>query len=48
MPDPDYSSIGPLDAAAGKEAWPMIGLILLDMAVVVAAVWIVGSIANAL
>ena len=45
---PGYSSIGQLDATAGKEAWPLIGLILLAMAVTVAALWIVGSIANSL
>jgi hypothetical protein len=48
MPDADYSSIGPLDAAAQKEAWSLIGLVILDMIVVVAAVWIVGTIANSL
>jgi hypothetical protein len=48
MPDADYSSIGPLDAAAQKEAWSLIGLVILDMIVVVAAVWIVGTIANSM
>jgi hypothetical protein len=46
MPDADYSSIGPLDAAAQKEAWSLIGLVILDMIVVAAAVWIIGTIAN--
>ena len=45
---PGYSSIGPLDATASKEAWPLIALALLVMAVTTAALWIVGNIANAL
>ena len=45
---PGYSSIGPLDAVASKEAWPLIGLILLVMAVTGAALWVVGNIGNAL
>jgi hypothetical protein len=46
MPDQDYSSIHPLDAAASKEAGSLIGYILLDMIVVVVMLWIIGTIAN--
>jgi hypothetical protein len=46
MADQDYSSIQPLDAAASKEANPLIGYIFLDMIVVVVMLWIVGTIAN--
>jgi hypothetical protein len=35
-----------LDAQCGKEAWPLIGLFALDLAVVVAALYIVGELAN--
>jgi hypothetical protein len=43
----DYSSIVPLNDTARKEAWPLIGLFLLDMLVTVVVVYIVGAIANA-
>ena len=46
MPDQDYSSIHPLDAAASKEAGSLIGYIILDMIVVVVMLWIIGTIAN--
>jgi hypothetical protein len=46
MADQDYSSIQPLDATASKEAWPLIGNILIDMIAVVVMLWIVGTIAN--
>jgi hypothetical protein len=48
MADADYSSIGPLDATAQKEAMPLLGYIILDMVVTVAAMWIVGQVANML
>jgi hypothetical protein len=35
-----------LDAQSGKEAWPLIGLILLDLAVAVALIYIAGELAN--
>ena len=44
----NYTSIGPLDKTAAKEAWPLIGLILLTMVVTSAALWVAGNIANAL
>lgn len=37
-----------LDAQAGKEAWPLIGLFLLDLVVVGVALYIVGELANSL
>ena len=40
--------IDKLDAACTKEAWPLIGLFVLDMIVVAVAVYIVGEIANSL
>jgi hypothetical protein len=40
--------ISKLDSAATGEAWPLIGLILLDMAVTFAGLYIVGEIANRL
>lgn len=40
--------IDKLDATCGEEAWPLIGLFILDMIVVAAAVYIVGEIANSL
>jgi len=46
MADQDYSSIQPLNAAASKEAGPLIGYIFLDMIVVVVMLWIIGTIAN--
>ena len=45
---PVYNSIGPLNATASKEAWPLIGFVLLAMAVTCVALWVVGSVANAL
>ena len=44
----DHSSIGPLNATAQKEGLNLTGLILLVMVVVVVALYITGSIANAL
>jgi len=37
-----------LDAECTKEAWPLIGLYLLDLAVVAVAVFILGELANSL
>lgn len=37
-----------LDAECGKEAWPLIGLYLLDIIVVTIALYIVGALANSL
>jgi hypothetical protein len=37
-----------LDAECGKEAWPLIGLFLLDIVVVAIALYIVGALANSL
>jgi hypothetical protein len=37
-----------LDAECAKEAWPLIGLYLLDIVVVAIALYIVGALANSL
>ena len=37
-----------LDAQCGKEAWPLIGLFILDIIVVAVALYIVGELANSL
>ena len=37
-----------LDAQCGKEAWPLIGLYVLDIVVVAVALYIVGALANSL
>jgi hypothetical protein len=37
-----------LDAQCGKEAWPLIGLYVLDIVVMAIALYIVGSLANSL
>ena len=37
-----------LDAQCGKEAWPLIGLYVLDIVVVAVALFIVGKLANSL
>lgn len=36
------------DATATTEAWPLIGLFILDIAVMAAALYVVGEIANSL
>lgn len=46
MAQPDYSSIKPLNETARKEAWPLIGMFLLGMAITAVAIYIAGSIAN--
>jgi hypothetical protein len=35
-----------LDAQSGKEAWPLIGLFVLDLVAVGVAIYIVGALAN--
>lgn len=37
-----------LDAQSGKEAWPLIGLFVLDLVAVCVAIYIVGALANSL
>ena len=37
-----------LDAQCGKEAWPLVGLYVLDIVVMAIALYIVGSLANSL
>jgi hypothetical protein len=44
----DTSAIGPLNATAQKEGNQLIGLIILAMAATVAALYIIGMIANAI
>jgi hypothetical protein len=44
----DYSSIKPLNETARKEAWPLIGMFLLGMAITALLIYIVGQIANRL
>lgn len=41
-----YSSIGPLNAAAQKDAWPLVGMILLAMVVSCVVIEVVGLILN--
>lgn len=48
MADYPKDQIAKLDAAAGKEAWPLIGTGLLCMAAVAILLYIVGEIANQL
>lgn len=46
----DYPSqyIDKLDAACTKEAWPLIGLFILDLIVTAIALYIAGQVANSL
>ncbi|MEW6212276.1 MAG: hypothetical protein AB1631_28365 [Acidobacteriota bacterium] len=44
----DYTSIGPLNDAARKEALPLVGMLLLGMIIAGVAMFIVGEIINAL
>jgi len=37
-----------LDTQCGKEAWPLIALITLDIVVMVVVVYIIGELANSL
>ncbi|HSF24971.1 MAG TPA: hypothetical protein VLE20_12165 [Blastocatellia bacterium] len=48
MSDYPKEQIAKLDGAAGKEAWPLIGLGLLAMAASALLLYIVGEIANRL
>jgi hypothetical protein len=48
MADYPKQFIEKLDAQCGKEAWPLIGLYVLDMVVVAVALYIVGQLANSL
>jgi hypothetical protein len=43
-----YTSIGPLNGAARKDALPLVGMLLLGMIVAGVALLIVGQIINAL
>lgn len=40
--------IDKLDAACSKEAWPLIGLFILDLVVTAVTLYIVGMIANSM
>lgn len=42
----DYSSIGPLNAAASKEGTSILGYILLVMLVTVVGYYVIGAISN--
>ncbi|HKY04577.1 MAG TPA: hypothetical protein VJQ56_06790 [Blastocatellia bacterium] len=44
----DYSSIGPLNQTAQKEATEMLGYIVLDFVATIAVVYIAGAIINSL
>ena len=44
----DYSSIGPLNATTQKEAFPLLGMIALDMVVTVVGLYIAGAIVNSM
>ncbi|MEK6304385.1 MAG: hypothetical protein AABO41_27160 [Acidobacteriota bacterium] len=46
MADYPKEQIAKHNAAASKEAWPLIGLFLLDMAAAVILLCLVGEIAN--
>ncbi|HEX8185490.1 MAG TPA: hypothetical protein VF747_12080 [Blastocatellia bacterium] len=48
MADYPKQYIAKLDAAATAEAWPLIGLILLDMVATFAGLYIIGELANRL
>ena len=48
MADYPNQYIDKLDAACTREAWPLIGLYILDMVVMALALYIVGLIANSL
>ena len=44
----DYSSIGPLNAAAQKEGIELIGMIALALVATIVVVYIIGAIVNAI
>lgn len=46
MADCPKEQIAKLDSTATKEAWPLIGLFLFDMAATAVLLYIVGEIAN--
>jgi hypothetical protein len=48
MSDYPKGQIAKLDAAAAKEAWPLVGLVLLTMAASALLLYVVGEIANRL
>lgn len=48
MADYPEQFINKLDAGATKEAWPLIGLYILCIAVVAVALYIIGEVANSL
>lgn len=48
MAESNHSSIGPLDAAAQKEAIGLVNLIILDMVATVVLLYLVGAIVNAI
>ena len=48
MSDYPKEQIAKLDAAAAKEAWPLVGLVLLTMAASALLLYVVGEIANRL
>jgi len=48
MADYPQEFINKLDAGVTKEAWPLIGLYILDIVVMVIAIYIVGELANSL
>lgn len=48
MADYPNQIIDKLDATCTQEAWPLIGLAILDIAVVALAVYIIGTLANSL
>ena len=48
MAEYPQQQIAKYDAAATKEAWPLIGLYLLDMVVTFAGLYIIGYLANSL
>ncbi len=48
MADYPKQYIDKLDAACGKEAWPLIGLYIIAMIVTALALYIVGQVANRL
>lgn len=42
----DYSSIGPLNAAAQKDSMPYVGMILLAMVFTLVGLFVLGTVAN--
>jgi hypothetical protein len=42
----DYSSIGPLNATAGKEGTSLLGYFLLVMLVTVVCYYVIGAVSN--